>query len=552
MRGNTRIVAVRIGSNIPALGAQRTLNQATDELGRIMQRLSSGMRINTASDDAAGLAIATSLNADSRVFSQAIRNVNDGMSMLNIAQGTISQLSTITDRLRELAFQSANGTYSTQQRRSLGAESDKLVDEFNRLVAVSKFNGLGLLDGTTRELSLQLGIGNDAILRAGVGGSIGRYVGNGQVISHSTISTLAGTGTGDYSHSVDVNNDGKLDLVYGATSQANAFVVQLGNGDGTYGAAVSYGGYFSGHTRVCDLNNDGYLDIVGVGNGSGKVTVALNRGDGTFATEKTFNAGMGTINLRNFELADINGDGVEDIINLSSAGNGYSVMLGNADGSFALGVSYALASIDANSNFALGDMNNDGRIDIVYSTTDGSGSVVTLYGNGNGTFGGARTSLIGTGRATGVALGDLNRDGYLDITTLSSTGNTARVLIGNGDGSFKAALSFNSSVSYQQHTLADINSDGILDMIAADYTTGRVETLLGNGDGTFQSVKSYLTGVGNVFRATVSDIDGDGSAEILFGRNGNSVIITNQQENYSSNLEYLNLYSQSGALDSLR
>lgn len=542
-------MTIRIGSNIPAYRAQRSLNHATDELGRSMQRLSSGMRINSASDDAAGLAIATSLNADSRIFSQAMRNVNDGVSLLNIAQGTLTQLSNITERLKELAFQSANGTYSTNQRSAIGTESDQLVEEFNRLVSSSRFNGINLLDGSARSMVLQVGRGDGSTINSGVGSSLGRYVGTGTISSHSNITSS--NNTGDYSHAVDVNNDGKLDLIHGAVGQNNAFIVQMGNGDGTFGAEVSYDGYFGGHLNVSDVNNDGFIDIIGVGNGSGKVAIALGRGDGTFGSARTYDAGMGNISLRSFSLADLNGDGVEDIVNFSSSGNGYSVMLGNADGSFGVGTSVALVGIDGNSSFAIGDLNNDGKIDLVYSTTDASGSVVTLFGNGNGTFGSATTRSTGVGRSTGITLGDLNRDGFLDITTLNTTGNSTRVLLGNGNGTFDAALSFNSTVAFTSSTLADITGDGILDLFVADYTTGRIETLVGNGDGTFQAMKSYSTGTGSVFRGVAADIDNDGSMELLFGRNGTSTLILNQYENFSSNLEYLNLSTQASALSSL-
>lgn len=544
----TRIVSIRIGSNISSLQAQRMLGKATDELARSTQRLSSGMRINSAADDAAGLAIATSLKADSRIYTQAIRNVNDGLSVLNIAQGTISELSDIVIRLKELTFQSANGTYSLTQRKAMSGEADQLVNEFNRMLGTTRFNGVGLLDGSARELAIQLGRGEGSTLFSSVGGALGRNVGTGQVNSATAISSA--NGTGDYSHVVDINNDGKLDLVHGATSQANAFVVQLGNGDGTFRAEVSYYGEYAAHTRIGDLNNDGIIDIYGVGNSGGTVAVALGNGDGSFRVGKTFSAGLTGISLRNFEGADVNGDGITDIVNMSSTVNGYSVMIGNGDGTFRVGISYSIsAGIDANSEFSLGDLNNDGVVDLVYTTT--GSNVVALYGNGDGTFGGAQTLAIGAGRSTGISLADLDRDGALDIVTIGSTGNTTRVLMGNGNGTFDAVMSFNTSAAYNHPTLADLNSDGIFDLVTADYTTGRIETLIGNGDGSFKAMTSYASGLGNMFRASVGDIDGDGSAEIVFGANATRSVIAYQSEIFSSNLEYLNLNSRTSALSSL-
>src|SRR5690606_8709682 len=104
------------------------------------ERLGSGMRINRAVDDAAGLAVASALDARSRIYTQAIRNVNDGISLLNIAEGGISQMSDIIGRIRELATQAANGTFSAVQRITLDREADLLVDEFNRLTESTFFN----------------------------------------------------------------------------------------------------------------------------------------------------------------------------------------------------------------------------------------------------------------------------------------------------------------------------------------------------------------------------------------------------------------------------
>ena len=112
-------MSIGLGSNISSLRAQRLLNASSGTLGSIFERLASGTRINRASDDAAGLAIADSLRKDARVLNQASRNVNDGVSLLNIADSTLSNQKTILTRLQELATQAANGVYSSEQRRSL-------------------------------------------------------------------------------------------------------------------------------------------------------------------------------------------------------------------------------------------------------------------------------------------------------------------------------------------------------------------------------------------------------------------------------------------------
>ena len=126
--------SITINSNL-ALNAQRRLGQSTQSVQQSFTRLSSGLRINKASDDAAGLAISESLNVDARVYTQGIRNLNDGISLTNIAEGAMQELTNITIRQRELATQSANGTLSLQQRQALNQEANALVDEFNRITS---------------------------------------------------------------------------------------------------------------------------------------------------------------------------------------------------------------------------------------------------------------------------------------------------------------------------------------------------------------------------------------------------------------------------------
>lgn len=151
-------VAIRIGSNTAALSVQRRLGDVTGELSNVFERLSSGQRINSASDDAAGLAIAQDLNARGRVFTQAVRNINDGVSLYTIADSAVEALSQLAIRLNELAVQSANGTYSATQRAALDNEAQELAEEYFRVSRSASFNGQNLFDGTLAGgLRLQLG-----------------------------------------------------------------------------------------------------------------------------------------------------------------------------------------------------------------------------------------------------------------------------------------------------------------------------------------------------------------------------------------------------------
>ncbi len=150
-------MAVTIGSNVSSLQGQRRLNSATERLGTIYERLSSGQRINRASDDAAGLAIANSLQADQRIASVAIRNANDGISTIAIADGALTQVGDILNRLAELAEQSANGTYTIVQRSALQNEFTALGSEIERIAVTTNFNGVKVLASGTAAMVLQVG-----------------------------------------------------------------------------------------------------------------------------------------------------------------------------------------------------------------------------------------------------------------------------------------------------------------------------------------------------------------------------------------------------------
>jgi len=140
-------MALGIRTNLPSLAAQRNVGESTGRLRQAYERLSSGLRINRAKDDAAGLSIAESLKADARVASVGIRNANDGISIIAITDGAIAQMTNVLSRLAELAEESANGVYSNGQRSALQLEFSALMSEVERIALTTEFNGLKLLSG---------------------------------------------------------------------------------------------------------------------------------------------------------------------------------------------------------------------------------------------------------------------------------------------------------------------------------------------------------------------------------------------------------------------
>jgi flagellin len=149
-------MAINIRTNLPALSAQRNLEASSSKLSTSYQRLSSGLRINRASDDAAGLAVAENLRAGSSTATVAIRNANDGISVITIADQAVNQISSVLNRMAELAQQSSNGVIDNVQRSALQNEFAALTSEIERIAVTTKFNGLTLLDGQ-RALTFQIG-----------------------------------------------------------------------------------------------------------------------------------------------------------------------------------------------------------------------------------------------------------------------------------------------------------------------------------------------------------------------------------------------------------
>ena len=220
---------ITIGNNIQSLQAQRRLATASDALGSTFERLSSGQRINKASDDAAGLAIADSLRADQRVATVAIRNANDGISSIAIADGALSQIGGVLTRLAELAEQSANGVFSTSQRSALSNEFVALGSEIERIAVTTEFNGVKLLSGSAGVI-LQVGFDSTSTSQIAINNIQGTLRDLG----------LANAGSSTLSYSVNgaTISDGQS-ASRAALDAVNSAISSLASTRGNLGAAES-------------------------------------------------------------------------------------------------------------------------------------------------------------------------------------------------------------------------------------------------------------------------------------------------------------------------
>jgi flagellin len=195
-------MTISINSNLASVRSQRLLGQTSNSLTKTYERLSSGQRINRASDDAAGLAIAANLHVSSRIATVAIRNAQDGISSIAVADGAMSSINSVLGRLAELSEQGANGSYSVVQRSALQAEFLTLGSEIERIATTTVFNGVTLLSGT-QQISFQIGFdgaSTSQIVLDQAGGATLQRLGLAAAGSSLLMYSLTGTTT-DYAQS---------------------------------------------------------------------------------------------------------------------------------------------------------------------------------------------------------------------------------------------------------------------------------------------------------------------------------------------------------------
>jgi len=218
-------MAVRIFNNIPSLNAQRILGINNGRLAQSVERISSGIRINRGSDDAAGLAISEGLRSDIRALRQAVRNANDGVSLINVTEGALNEQSGILIRLRELASQAATGTVGSTERATIQLEFTALRNELDRIAQTTEFNGQKLIEGSlastatsTSHILIQVGLDSTSHSRINL---------------NTEVDLGAMTSTGLSIHELSVTS---ADAALTALEQVNTSIGTLTAGRGKIGA----------------------------------------------------------------------------------------------------------------------------------------------------------------------------------------------------------------------------------------------------------------------------------------------------------------------------
>ena len=181
-------MALKIFNNPASINAQRLLAQNSERLAKSVERISSGVRINKASDDAAGLAVSEALRSDIRAMRQAMRNANDGISMINVTEGALNEQSSILIRLRELASQSSTGTVGSTERQTIQLEFNSLRNEVDRITESTTFNGQGLIDGA---LASGIAAANQVVLQIGINSNSNSQINLNEEMNLSAITSTA-------------------------------------------------------------------------------------------------------------------------------------------------------------------------------------------------------------------------------------------------------------------------------------------------------------------------------------------------------------------------
>ena len=199
-------MALTVNTNVSALNTQRNLNSSSNALATSLQRLSTGSRINSAKDDAAGLQIANRLTSQVNGLNIAVKNSNDGISMAQTAEGALEQSTSILQRMRDLSLQSANGSNSTEERKALGSEVNELKKELDRIANTTSFGGKKLLDGSFGTTTFQVGAAANETISVNIAEMSSKSL-QGQVFSGSiAAATASATTSGTTTISGEVSN----------------------------------------------------------------------------------------------------------------------------------------------------------------------------------------------------------------------------------------------------------------------------------------------------------------------------------------------------------
>lgn len=301
-----------INTNIASLTVQRSLNANQGAAATAMERLSTGLRINSAKDDAAGLAISARMTSQINGLNQAARNASDGVSLAQTAEGALGEVVNNLQRIRELAVQSSNATNTNADRTSLQNEVAQLLLEIDRVADATDFNGTNLIDGSFAGEVFQVGAdAGDSVTIASITdantaalGNVSTLGGAALTVAASTLTTLTATAVGDFI--VNGTDIGALTVASSAAERAGQLANAINNISATTGVGASY----DSATGNLTLNSDATIAITGAANDATQVGYANAAAVGTVATS----TGIDTLTVANYAGAQTAISLVDDAI----------------------------------------------------------------------------------------------------------------------------------------------------------------------------------------------------------------------------------------------
>lgn len=456
-------MASTINTNIASLNAQRNLTMSQGALSTSMQRLSSGLRINSAKDDAAGLAISERFTSQIKGLNQAVRNANDGISLAQTAEGGLSTASDILQRVRELAVQSANGTNSASDRASLQGETLQLTQELNRVANTTQFNGQNVLDGTLTNAQFQVGANANQTISVGIASAKSSDIGNNTLSTSSAAATnisaaIAGTTTLDFTTANSANQALGQTLTVAGNGTTKDLTVTAGDSAKAVAAAVNGVSSSTGVTATAttEATISGVtagavqFKLVGANGASNPVTISATVSDANdlSAVAQAVNAQSGTTGIvatsdkqGNLKLTSATGDDIK-VGNMSAAGAGLTG-----------------ATMKGNSNDA----------GVAFVDTGNGGDVITV--GGSVSFDSAQGFTVSSDDATNTLMtatsqgSSLNAVSAIDISTVDgankalATIDAALTSINNNRASLGAVQNrFASTISNLQTTSENLNA----------------------------------------------------------------------------------------------
>jgi flagellin len=497
-----------INTNIASLNAQRNLNASQGQANVALERLSSGLRINSAKDDAAGLAISERFQSQISGLNQAQRNANDGISLAQTAEGAMDEITNNLQRIRELAVQSANATNSPSDRQALNQEVQQRIEEINRIAAQTSFNGLKVLDGTFDTQTFQVGANTGETIAISGLDSRGSQIGS--VLKETAGLSSDVIGPGDAAETpLDISS---LDLT---TGSGVAISGTIGSEDVTLAAAT----YASADALAAALqqeirNGGGDLAEIEVTASDDGNTLTISNPTATdltvagfSLTDSTGSAGTTANRTNGGPIAD---DGSTDTINISSGfdfTNGGTITIGG-------GTPITIAD-GANADDIRGQL--AGALDSELNVTE-AGGVITIENPVGGTAGAIDPGTIviedGTGTPANSVGGTLSQiDGAEDLTLAQSFANgdtynfevdiNGDVFTFEGMGSLNDIVSQINAQSTETGIRANLNSQNDEIIFSSQFGEPFDITIDADidGDGIYGGVDDYT----NPVNATVAD-----------------------------------------------